>query len=120
MGQIQKQDYVKAVRPRYRKANRKGKAKILDEFCAVCDCHRKYAIGLLSRRGRPNKGQKKRGRGRPRYEAEKLIGPLKAIWLATDQICSKRLKSAIPEWLPHYEQEQGILDDLIRGQLCAL
>ncbi len=29
--------------------------------------------------------------------------PLRAIWLATDQMASKRLKVAIPLWLPHYD-----------------
>lgn len=47
MGKQAKQAYREAIRGRYRKANRTGKAHILDEFCAVCGYNRKYAIRLL-------------------------------------------------------------------------
>lgn len=40
------------------------------------------------------------------YASEELLKPLSAIWLASDQMCSKRLKVALREWLPHYEEEQ--------------
>ncbi len=46
--------------------------------------------------------------------------PLQAIWLACGQMCSKKLKAALPEWLRHYEKEHGALSDLICGQVCAL
>jgi hypothetical protein len=36
-----------------------------------------------------------------------VLAPLKAIWLACEQICSKRLKAALALWLPFYEQEHG-------------
>lgn len=26
----------------------------------------------------------------------------------------------VREWLPHYENEQGLLDDLVRGQLYSI
>ncbi len=47
MGKQAKHAYLEAIRGRYLKANRAGKAQILDEFCAVCGYHRKYAIRLL-------------------------------------------------------------------------
>ena len=47
MGKQAKRAYLEAIMGRYRKADRAGKAKILDEFCAVCGYHRKYAIRLL-------------------------------------------------------------------------
>ena len=39
----------------------------------------------------------------PIYDKEQLLMPLKRIWFATDQMCSKKLKAAIPLWLPFYE-----------------
>ena len=42
-----KRDYLESIRQRYRKAPRKMKGLILDEFCATCGYHRKYAIRLL-------------------------------------------------------------------------
>jgi hypothetical protein len=37
------------------------------------------------------------------------VAVLKAIWLAGEQMCSKRLKAALPLWLPYYESMHGPL-----------
>jgi hypothetical protein len=117
MGFDEKRSYLEAIRKRYKKAKRKKKSKILDEFCEVCGYNRKYAIRALSK-------VKKRKRKRPGrkvwYESYRLLKPLEAIWLASDQMCSKKLKVALKEWLPYYEQENGCLDDITRGQLYAI
>ena len=44
MGKNERQAYLKAIQSRYRQAGKKAKVVILDEFCAVCGYHRKYAI----------------------------------------------------------------------------
>lgn len=44
MDNNEKKAYLDKIRSRYRKACKKMKAKILDEFCAVCSYHRKHAI----------------------------------------------------------------------------
>ncbi len=45
---------------------------------------------------------------------------IRAIWLATNQMCGKRLVAAISEWLPHYERiHQALEPDLRRHVLCA-
>ena len=41
----------------------------------------------------------------------------KRIWFASDQLCGKRLKAALPEWLPHYEKEYGALAQPLKGKL---
>ncbi len=46
-----------------------------------------------------------------RYESEDLLEPLKQIWLGTDQMCSKRLKTAIALWLPSYESSYELLPE---------
>jgi hypothetical protein len=117
MSRDQKLGYLDAIRRRYRKSGRKQKAKILDEFCEVCGYNRKYAIRTLKKQKK--KKPQKCGR-KPRYEAQKVLIPLKAIWFASDQMCSKRLKAVLPQWIPHYEEENGMLDDSIRGQLLSL
>ena len=113
----QRRAYLEAIKKRYKKSNRQGKARILDEFCFVCDYNRKYAIRLLKKRvskRRQRPGQK------PRYDSKKLLKHMKVIWFASDQMCSKKLKVVIRDWLPYYEEEQGLLDDLIRGQLLSI
>ena len=41
-------DYLKAIYPRYRKASKALKSRILDELCRVCGYNRKYAIRTLA------------------------------------------------------------------------
>ena len=101
MGKNERQAYLKAIRSRYWRAGKKTKVTILNEFCAVCGYNRKYAIRLLNQRTKP---KKKRLAGRkPVYDSPELLIALKRIWFASDQMCSKKLKAAIPLWLPFYE-----------------
>ena len=52
MGQHEKKAYLQHIKPRYKKASKAGKQRILDEFCAVCGYHRKYAIRALNTAGK--------------------------------------------------------------------
>lgn len=116
MGRKSKQEYLLAIWGRYQRVGRRFKSKILDEFCEVCRYSRKYAIGLLNRK----LGQRRRPPGpRRRYDAE-VLKPLKFIWLKAEQMCSKRLKAALPVWLPFYEQQQGSLDESVRQKLLRI
>jgi hypothetical protein len=111
-----KREYLLALWERYQRVGRRFKSKILDEFCAVCGYTRKYAIGLLSRK--PRRRQCKPG-PRRRYDGQ-VLEPLKVIWLAAEQMCSKRLKAALPLWLPFYEQEHGPLVEAVRKKLLQI
>jgi hypothetical protein len=116
MGPEAKREYVKAIRGRYRKAEKKRKTVILDEFCEVCGYQRKYAIRLLNRRAR---APRKKPGPKPQYGPDvRLI--VKRIWLAAEQICSKRLKPALALWLPYYEQEYEPLSDELREKVLRL
>jgi hypothetical protein len=101
-----KRDYLEAISSRHARAGKKGKALILDEFCATCGYNRQYAIRLLRKPHRKTSG---RNGSRPgpkvMYHEAKLIEALKRIWFATDQMHSKKLKAALPLWLPFYEME---------------
>ncbi len=48
MGNKGRWEYLRAIYARYRKAGRKAKKAILNEFCANIGYHRKYAIRLLN------------------------------------------------------------------------
>lgn len=111
-----KREYLEKIQHRYRRAGKRYKTKILDEFCAVCAYNRKYAIGLLS--DRPRRPRKKPG-PRRRYGPE-LDPVIRCLWLACEQICAKRLQRAIPLWLPHYERRYGVLDPELRRQLLSI
>ena len=63
----------------------------------------------------------KRGRegSQPIYgEAEREV--IKAIWLAAEQACGKRLKAALKVWLPHYEKRRGPLAVGLRQRVLAI
>ena len=80
MGKTERHAYLKAIRLRYRRAKRKAKTLILDEFCAVAGTHRKYAIRLLNQR--PIQRKPKWSGRKPIYGDPNLLKALKRIWFA--------------------------------------
>src|SRR5574342_455759 len=75
-----KKEYIEAIFLRYKKASRRERTLILDEFCATCLYHRNI-----------------------------ILKPLKTIWLKANLPCSRRLKVILPLWLPGYVQSFGPL-----------
>lgn len=47
MTNMSKKELLDEVKPRYLKADKKGKGKILDEFCLSAGYSRKYATNIL-------------------------------------------------------------------------
>jgi hypothetical protein len=105
------------IRIRYHRSKRKNKGKLLDELCDLYGCNRKYLLQVFN--GLTRKQYVKRGPKRHYLEKE-LLEPLRTIWLATDQMCSKKIKSAMPLWLPHYEVEFGFLNKEVKAKLLAM
>lgn len=115
-----KEAYRQLIQPRYQRANKSVKKRILDEFCAVCGYHRKYAIALLKQPVRiKKKALQKRG-PKPCYHDETFIKALQRIWYGVDLICAKRLKVAIPLWLPHYCQHYELLSEELHNKLLTI
>ena len=85
-------EYAVAVRDRYQSGNRVEKGKVLDEFVRVTGYHRKAAIRVL---GNPPQRPRRNG-GRPAcYRG--VLEPLRAVWEASDRLCSKRLQPFLGE-----------------------
>ena len=104
-----KMECVESIYLRYKKASRKEKSLILNEFCTTCGYHRKHAIRLLKNYKRFTKLKPKK-RGAPSiYNKPSITEPLKRIWLAANLPCSKRLKVIISLWMPGYVKEYGAL-----------
>lgn len=122
MGQDAKRSYLEQIYRRYHKATKLTKAKILDEFCAVCCYHRKHAIRLLGNplhRRRKRKPMSSRGR-KAVYQNELVLSPIKKIWEAADYPCSKKLVTMLPQWLPHYEQCFGEIEKASRQKILSV
>jgi hypothetical protein len=110
-------EYAAAVRGRYLAARKKEKSKMLDEFMRVTGYHRKAAIRLLLNKPR----RASRRRGRPAQYGGALLAPLRAIWEASDRLCSKRLQPFIPEMVKVLRQHgEQLIDASIETQLCRM
>jgi hypothetical protein len=98
MSQITRQEILEKKRGRYARAGKKHKTKIVDELVELFGYHRKSALRALRPAAAPAAPFII---GRPKeYDPEKLLGPLKTIWLQALQPCGVRLKACLPEWLP--------------------
>lgn len=87
-------EYVAIMRQRYLKVCKKEKSQILNEFVKVTGYHRKAAIRVLLKITPLTAGSK----GRP-ATYRSVLQPLRAIWEASDRLCSKRLQPFIPEMI---------------------
>lgn len=92
--------YLKEIRERYSKSTKKEKGLILREFCINCRYTRKYAIRILNGTQEPR--IRKRCGAKPKYE--QIRGHLNSLWESMGKICSKKIKAAMPIWLPYYKQ----------------
>jgi hypothetical protein len=90
-----KRELVDVVRPRYLKAKRSEKQKILDEFTCATGYHRKHAIRVLKSSVSTHKRRKRTGY-KTIYGSE-AVQALEQIWEIYGQICSKRLQPFLPE-----------------------
>jgi len=87
-------EYAATLGPRYRRAGKREKGRILDEFCQTTGLHRKAAIRLLGRgRGLAEAPKKK---GRPRRYGPEVTEPLVKVWEAGDRMCGKLLVGVLP------------------------
>jgi len=113
-----KREALARIHGRYQRAGRPHKTRILDEFCATCGYHRKAALRLLNR-PLPSAPPKRPG---PKiiYEAAEMLPVLKAIWLASDQLCSKLLQPALPEWIRSHERRTKPLPEAFKERILKI
>jgi hypothetical protein len=97
-----KQEILKALRERYAQAARIDKTKILDEFVAIAECHRKHAIRLLTSDDPIESNSSAPGR---RIYSEAVREALIVLWEAADRICGKRLKMILPRLVTSMESQ---------------
>jgi hypothetical protein len=103
VSELSRKEYLERIRGRYQRAGLAHKSLILGAFCRACGYSRKHAIELLNGRLPDPKGR----RGcKPRYgPAEHEV--LERMWREAEQLCSKRLKAALPLWIEPYRPRSG-------------
>lgn len=97
-----RRELLNRVRSRYLAASRKEKSRILDEFLQATGYHRKYAVAML--RMEPASTPNKRQRKRVSKYGEAVNGALIQVWLAANQICTKRLIPFLPAFVDSLER----------------
>lgn len=107
MTHMSKKELIDEVKPRYLKANKAEKGKILDEFCLNAGYNRSYAIQIMQASHDYHRvkreGRKKR---RQKYGTDILAVVIK-IWELLEYPCGARLKpSLIPmlEAMEHFKE----------------
>jgi hypothetical protein len=113
-----KRESLARIHGRYQRAGRPHKTRILDEFCVTGGYHRKAALRLLNR-PLPTAPPKRSG---PKiiYDPVAVLPGLKTVWLASDQLCSKRLKAALPEWLEHHQRRCAPRPEAFKEKLLRI
>jgi hypothetical protein len=86
-------ELVAVIIERYGRGRRNEKGRILDEFVAITEFHRKHAMRVL-------RGGRAKSRSGPRPERrrydEAVREALIVLWEASDRVCGKRLKALAP------------------------
>jgi hypothetical protein len=99
-----KRELLEVLRPRYLKAHKAEKQKMLDEFTSATGYHRKYAIRVLKNQGQVQNHLKRKTKTyQPIYRGE-VAQALEQIWEIYGRICSKRLQPILPEALKVLER----------------
>lgn len=119
MSTTTKYEILQAMRAKYKKASRALKKQILNEFCSLCNYHRKHAVRLFNSPPTTNSVENLSKRGRKKvYHHPLILEVIRDIWVATNLPCSKRLKAIIPLWLPFYTKHT--LSDDIKKKLLSI
>lgn len=105
---------VEQAKGRYRKAQKKGKGQLLNEFIALTNYNRCYAARVLrQKQKRPSAHlltrilMKKRGR-KKKYTQE-VLEVLKKIWGILNFPCGKRLVGIMPEMLAVLRRHEELI-----------
>ncbi len=109
----EKRSITKVIADRYKKASKKEKSAILDEFVKLTGYNRCYGSWLLSSdfksiqisSGLAIKGDllKSSPKAVTRIYDDKVVAALLKVWMIMDQICGKRLAPILPEIIPRLE-----------------
>jgi hypothetical protein len=103
-----KHELLEVMRPRYLKASKVEKQKILDEFTSATGYHRKHAIRVLKNQVRVQNRLKRNPKNYRTIYGGEVVQALEQIWEIYGHICSKRLQPFLPEAIRVLERYKEI------------
>jgi len=103
-----KRELLAVVQPRYLKAHKSEKQKMLDEFVCATGYHRKYAIQVLKQQVPVQNRLKGKTKTYKTIYMGAVVQALEQIWEIYGHICSKRLQPFLPEGIKVLERCQEI------------
>lgn len=116
-----KKELISNVKPRYLKANKEGKSKILNEFCQNAGYNRKYAIKILQAGYDQNRRAKQGRKPRKKIYTREVILVVIKIWELLEFPCGQRLKPALIPMLDSLTRCNELeVSPEIRNQLAAI
>jgi hypothetical protein len=99
-----KRELLEVLRPRYLKAHKVEKQKMLDEFTSATGYHRKHAVRVLKNKVQvQNRFKGKTKTYKAIYRGE-VVQVLEQLWEIYGRICSKRLQPFLPEAIKALER----------------
>lgn len=107
-------EHIKRIRERYKNSDKRKKTMILTELCLTWNIDRKHAIKLLNAN---NLGIKNKP-GRKAHYDERLTRHLIVLWDSMERICPKRMKAALPIWIPFYRDPE--FDPKLKFQILKM
>jgi len=115
-----RRELVHAIRERYARARKDEKRRILDEFVALTEYHRKHALRVLNAPHAPHATTSMATGVRARVYDEAVREALTILWEASDRVCGKRLKALVPVLLPALERHGHLrLDGSVREKVLS-
>jgi len=108
MSRKSKHELLEVIRPRYLKANKLEKQKMLDEFTSATNYHRKHAIRILKNKFQVQNHLKRKTKTYKTLYGGEVVQALEQIWEIYGHLCSKRLQPFLPEAIRVLERCQEI------------
>ena len=103
-------EYLIAIQSVYQESSREKKSELLSHAELITKRSRKQLIRRLNKLIKNDGKASKKGSGRPLiYSRSELIPHIKYLWIQMEKISSKRMKAAMPDWLPKYKDCPGHL-----------
>lgn len=107
-------EFIRLLYGKYQVASSAERSRILNAIVLARGCHRKTAIRLMTAKTPP--GLRRGSGSRLGGYSEECKRVLKDLWHRMGRMSGRKMKAALPDWLPHcpFPIERGVWNELHR------